>query len=319
MGGLLTGMTSKVISLVHAKGHTVIIRNDGTGTISSGGIKIVVNGKQVDIVNPQDIEPQDTATLKFVPPELEMRSAKVSIFGASNFLSYTTDIIPHVSKVTTDTVALWHFDSVNATNHTLDNSQYHNDGYFNTSGIDVNSNVVSGIFGSALEFDGINDYVRCGNHSSLNFTGEITVGLWPKPKILKNWARFVAAPTTFIMPYTLSVGGTGGTSSNVQFGYTLNGVNYRSKTVSRLLTSGEWYHVVGVGYGDGTIKIYVDGSEQSLAYVDPINHGPGKGLLIGNRQDFQTQPDMSYNGTIDEVQIWNRALTQEEIIDSIYG
>jgi beta-galactosidase len=113
------------------------------------------------------------------------------------------------------------------------------------------------------------------------------------------------------MPYTLSVGGIGGTNANVQFGYNVSGKNYRNKTSSASLTAGDWHHVVGVGYGDGRVKIYINGVEQSLTTVEAVNYVSGEGLYIGNRQD--NHQSVRFNGTIDEVKIYNRALSVEEI------
>jgi len=49
------GQTSKTIKLVKAKAHTVIVQNLGEDTIASDEIKVVVNGEQVEIANPQVI------------------------------------------------------------------------------------------------------------------------------------------------------------------------------------------------------------------------------------------------------------------------
>ncbi len=190
-----------------------------------------------------------------------------------------------------------------------DSSGYGNDGnlYGDTSWI------TDCISGNCLGFEGDGgDYVDCGGDSSLNFTGPITISVWVKPgnNTGKQWARFVTVPNTFAMPYVL---GLGGETTRVQFGYNFTGENYRNRTSLALLTEGNWHHVVGVGYGNGAIKIYVDGVESSLTTVEEINYTSGTNLYIGNRQDNHAQT--RFNGTIDEVKIWNRALTEEEIIE----
>jgi parallel beta-helix repeat protein len=203
-------------------------------------------------------------------------------------------------------VGYWAMDWYNTTG-VYDNSTWNNFGTFQ-NGIGTD-NITDGKYGNALEFDGVNDYVNCIG-PSLNFTGAITVDVWVNPKnnTGKQWARFVTAPDNFNMPYALSLGGE---KTRVQFGYKLNGVNYRNRTGTGLLTEGNWHHVVGVGYGNGTIKIYVDGIERSLTTVENITYISGTGVYLGNRQDYHDQA--RFNGTIDEVRIWNRALSPEEI------
>jgi hypothetical protein len=52
---------------------------------------------------------------------------------------------------------------------------------------------VKGKVGEALEFDGVDDYVNCGNDSSLDFTSEITLEAWAKPVITNaNWPTVMA-------------------------------------------------------------------------------------------------------------------------------
>jgi len=46
----------------------------------------------------------------------------------------------------------------------------------------------SGRFGSALQFDGVDDYVDCGNGASLNITTAVTVEAWVNP-LYSGWTR----------------------------------------------------------------------------------------------------------------------------------
>lgn len=81
----------------------------------------------------------------------------------------------------TSLVGLWHFDG-----DALDSSGNDNDGdvYGATAG-------VPGKFGNALSFDGVNDYVDCGNDASLDITTAITIEAWVYPKSagLNNYGR----------------------------------------------------------------------------------------------------------------------------------
>ncbi len=98
---------------------------------------------------------------------------------------------------------------------------------------------VAGKFGGALKFDGVDDYVDCGNGPSLNITGDLTVSAWVYPtagghntaRILDKssgvnladpgYKFYLRVADNYIM--SLSVGGT---SQNTTARLTLNSWNY---------------------------------------------------------------------------------------------
>ena len=310
VGGILTGSISKIISLVNAKAHRVVVRNDGTDTIASDEISVSVNSQEVVPINPQDIEPQDTVTLRFVPPELDMRSAKVVVLGPSNTLSYTTDIVPHESRVTSDTIGLWYFNSVNASDYTLDESSYHNDGLL--TNMDPATDLVEGRFSQALEFDGSNDYVNVADSPSLDISGnQISIESWFKTSKVHDgaivWKSYSTYNPTYGFSYFGSVYGsiigritnsTGDTKS-VGFGW---------------VADGQWHHLV-MTYNGSVINLYMDGKLKTSTTLNGNILPFTSNVIMGDRETDH----MYFNGTIDEVHILNRALTQEEILDGIYG
>ena len=82
-------------------------------------------------------------------------------------------------------VGKWLFDD-GAGDVTNDSSGKGNDGEIH------GAQWVGGKFGEALEFNGVSDYVDCGNDASLNITDEITVAAWIKiPQPTKNFQMFV--------------------------------------------------------------------------------------------------------------------------------
>ena len=76
------------------------------------------------------------------------------------------------------------------------------------------------------------------------------------------------------------------------------------------LTPGQWYHIAGT-YDGAEARVYVDGTLDSTAaqsVVPLTNPGP---LFLGQRGD--NQAFAFYEGLLDEVSIYNRALTAEEV------
>ena len=168
---------------------------------------------------------------------------------------------------------------------------------------------VDGISGKALEFDGVDDYVNSGNSASLRLTGDkITISAWVKAD------AFLTNPdsstiVTKTSAYYLQIDGSG----YIKFRPKSSGTYLIS---TNLITTGSYYYVVGT-YEGVNEKIYINGIEDktnSLTgnILDSANH-----VGIGMNLDAGGNPYVNYNrqfdGIIDDVRIYNRALTPAEI------
>lgn len=84
---------------------------------------------------------------------------------------------------------------------------------------------------------------------------------------------------------------------------------------STISSLGNGFHHIVVTADGTTLRMYIDGAlEVSTAY-DGTALAKGTGDLIGNRRYYSTQPTLynAPNGTIDQLRIFNRAVTQDEI------
>jgi len=209
-------------------------------------------------------------------------------------------------------VGLWHLDEGTGTNAS-DSSGNNNGGTIYGATWAGSGN---GMFGDALSFDGTDDYVEVADSSSLDLTGSITV---------EGWINL----TSFSQPATVAAkwkdtGGTNGrgylltvaTDGTPRFYISTDGSNYPRATGSALSLN-TWYHLAGT-YDGTSIKLYVNGT---LVATTPqagamfLNSEP---LLIGANDGYGGTARKFTNGVIDEVRIWDRALTITEIADN-YG
>ena len=164
-----------------------------------------------------------------------------------------------------------------------------------------------GKHGSALSFDGVNDYVNCGNKSVFNLTGAMTFAAWVVPgsgineKTIVSKTGTTAAQTTFWMDIRKS-------NSWIYFGgYTSGGVAAYT-TVNYNFTPGVWYYVAGTD--DGTnLSIYVNGIKIKTATSQTRVSGSWN-VEIGRRGSTLLQ---GWDGAIDDARIYNYARTEEEI------
>ncbi|MGW0212491.1 exo-alpha-sialidase [Streptomyces sp. NPDC003233] len=172
-----------------------------------------------------------------------------------------------------------------------------------------------GVFGGALRFDGTDDAVR------LPFRSELPLGT--KDFTASLWFRYTA--TTGEQPL-LWMGGIGTTqpqvwvrgepaNNRIQGLITVrNGAVAPQTTYVRTDTAyndGQWHHLV-LRRGGGRLSLFVDGTEKSVADIPgSVSRNSPFGVHIGQRMDSRA----FFTGAIDEVHVWDRALTDAELAD----
>ena len=161
---------------------------------------------------------------------------------------------------------------------------------------------------NGLSFDGINDRIDCGNDPSVQITGNtITLEAWIYPTAWKPniWEGNIIDKEQWTPEagYMLRCGDNGRVNFNIgNFGW--NELNTGANT----LVLNQWQHVAGT-YDGSMMRVYVDG-----VLIDSL----ATTTSIGNTTEHLTIGDNSFSGrnfdgTIDEVRIWNIQRTQAEL------
>jgi hypothetical protein len=163
--------------------------------------------------------------------------------------------------------------------------------------------------GGAYQFDGVNDYLRVKDHSSLNPTTQLTLGCWFKTAGNCAGKRLMAKyfdGTT--RDYDLHLD----SDSTIRMQFAVNNAHVAidSDVVAVL---GQWYQVT-VTFSSGTARIYVDGVLKKTASVgSPLNNS-NEDLHIGCVSSAGSRSSY-FNGTIDQVFVYSRALSSAEVTD----
>lgn len=208
-------------------------------------------------------------------------------------------------------VAEWHFDEGSGS-VLKDSSGNGNDGVI------YGATWVEGKYGKALSFDGVDDYVDCGNDVSFD---DIAV------KTLVFRVNLNAQTGTGVGSHFLNKGSSNGwfistdpSKNRNIFGQGFSITNGRWSFPQFSLN--KWHHIVVV-YNRQLVTndpvIYVDGvSQTATEYSTPsgtANSDAGNNLLISADPSF----DRWVDGSIDEVRIYNRALNADEIKELYEG
>ena len=173
------------------------------------------------------------------------------------------------------------------------------------NGIIVGPTIKQGRYGAALKFDGVNDYVNCGPDASLNPTDAIRVETWIK---LDAASEGKSSSIPIIRRNDAYLLRRDGVVNGGYFSFFIyDGTSWELGVNSGFSPAfGVWYHIVGT-YDGQHVKIYVNGRFKGSSVrtgAMPLN---GNNTVIGFwNTDF-------FPGLIDEVRIYNRALSKEEI------
>jgi len=160
-----------------------------------------------------------------------------------------------------------------------------------------------------LEFDGTDDSVDCGNHSSLNITESLTIGLWANYTGLNTWGAIVHKGPGGTPP-TSGYGVMQTDTSGQLVFWVGDGSSASSKTLSNFYQLNVWYYIVFVYENGQGGKIYkngvlIDNTLADIGAIDPSNQP----LKIGQNDGWGDY----HTGYIALIQIYNRALTALEI------
>jgi len=190
-------------------------------------------------------------------------------------------------------IGWWKFDDL-LSNEAADSTENSNNGT-----LQGDARKATWELGGAVELDGDGDFVEISSESDFDVTNGLTLTAWVKAKALKNDMKIISKGSAFCFGreydsdfLTFSCAGIG-----------------RQITGSMNVFDLEWHHVAAV-YDGTSESIYVDGildnSKPASGNIIPNDEN----LLIGNTSIMS---DVEWWGEIDDVRIYNRAVSQEEL------
>jgi len=198
-----------------------------------------------------------------------------------------------------DLVGYWKFDEGKGV-VALDSSERQNDAA-------VHAEWTSGKLGSAVNFDGKSGLVEMPEADCLNITGAITISAWIKPDEQKNDLPMIAAKIGSQGKYIFRLG-----KDLHLYGIFFKGTERTATIRSDKPLSKDWHHaaVTCDPLKTGKLKLYVDGeTAKSQDCRENWGDPAGRALTISGAGN------QAFSGSVDEVRIYNRALSGNEIQD----
>ncbi len=219
------------------------------------------------------------------------------------------------------TVLMFNFDNSsvigeNAT-YAVDVSKYGNNGTL------INGtawNCTNAKYGCALQFDGVNDYVNLSTSTNLNIPSNITISMWINTKeqvatehqiVISKVDNSLAATQEWQIVLR-------GDTGKIRF-YGFNPSGQWDRASSSTLSINTWTYFVGV-YNGSSMDVYINGNLDDGTLTGTIYsslRSTTQPIRIG--AEGRLDQGLEFNGSIDEVRIWNRSLSTAEIQQHYYS
>jgi len=232
----------------------------------------------------------------------------------SRYLSLSVDSVVVTEDDTTtvdfqlipafDLVGFWRFEETSGTT-AYDSSGSHNDGVLHGP---VST---SGRIDLGYKFDGMDDYIEVPGSVSLDgITEAITLIAWVKVpsgirySVFSRWVYVDGDERSFVFDIE---------NEKLLFGLSGDGIGGKFLNSANTVTLKQWTHVAATSDGV-TMKIYINGELDPNTETPPaVIHPSSADLHIGRWMIGPEVWHYPFDGTMDEVKIYNRALSADEI------
>jgi hypothetical protein len=166
-----------------------------------------------------------------------------------------------------------------------------------------------GKYGSALSFDGVNDWVTVNDANALDFTTGMTVEAWVYPTAngSGSWRNVLIKERPGGEVYNLYANA----DANTPVAYVVRAADPSSPLDARgtsQLPSNTWTHLA-VTYDGTTLRLFVNGTQVGSRAVSGALLTSNGALRFGGNSVWGE----FFQGRLDEIRLYNRALTVSEI------
>ncbi|MBI3880058.1 MAG: immunoglobulin domain-containing protein [Verrucomicrobia bacterium] len=175
---------------------------------------------------------------------------------------------------------------------------------------------VGGKIGQAFSFDGVDDFMQMVPSSSLNVGTNVglTIECWIKPKTatgrqpLVEWESGGNVGTQFWFVDTPNIGTLYADLVDT------NGTSHIINSPSGVVTTNNYQHVaVAYDKASGGAKLYYNGAVVASANLGTFTPQTSFNLYIAKRRPLNAGPIHLYQGALDELSLYGRALSEAEV------
>jgi len=252
--------------------------------ISAGTYKVFINGIQAS-------SSMDGTTIKEFPFLKTVAPSSIELYG--NSVIYFDDVKLYNTK---NLVAYYPF-----------NGNSNDESGNGNHGTEEGATLTADRFGnpdSAYSFDGVNDVITIPQVYALNMENNLSISVWVKPNIEQNAMVLGKSNYSTATNYLIRT-----TNSNF--------IEYAHKTRNfsdnNPLNIGQWNHIAVVSHSTGEREIYINNSLSTFASQPDAYGIVTNAISIGAAYYFGSYFAEFFNGSIDDIRIYNTALSASEV------
>jgi hypothetical protein len=172
------------------------------------------------------------------------------------------------------------------------------------NGTTLNTTWATGKYGNALSFNGTNSWVTANNAAALNLTNRMTLEAWVYPTTTNGWRTVIMREPN--ANYYLDSSNGSFTGAGPSAG--VNNGTFQDVYGSSSLPVNTWSHLAATWDGT-TLRVYVNGTQVASKAISQTTVTTTSPLRIGGNSTWGEY----FAGKIDEVRVYNRALSMSEI------
>ena len=165
--------------------------------------------------------------------------------------------------------------------------------------------------GKAYSFDGVNSFIKVLNSSHPTGDFDITYSVWINCSDLNQDRSIISVG----LPYGLNARSGIHKYNSGNLVYVVNGTDYIS---SYLSTLSQWHHIV-FSKSSTLVSVYIDGIYFEQGNLLSALNITINDINFGGNGDNQYNNGEHFQGLIDDIGIWNRVLTDQEISNLYNG
>jgi hypothetical protein len=212
-------------------------------------------------------------------------------------------------NIVTDGLVLY-LDAANTKSYVSGSTTWNNIAGFSNNGTLVNGPTFNSANRGSIVFDGVNDYVNCGN--SLDQNGPLTIMSWIYTTTVSSGARAIISNCNAggnQQDYVLEINRTAG-KVGAFWGDVILLVSNQSLLIN------QWYYVGFVrsgSIGNWNLNIYINGTNDSSTTTSVNPNATNAGTSIGRAGDVNSQ---YFSGRISNTVLYNRTLSASEVLQN---
>jgi hypothetical protein len=222
-------------------------------------------------------------------------------------------------KVITDGLVLY-LDAANPKSYVSGSTAWRDISKGGNNGTLINGPTYSSVNGGSIVFDGVNDYVNVNDIQNLftTYNDSITYEVWSYTPTEAQWhdSTIGGSGTNIISRGTYpGYNGLGRLSTDNVVAAYYRGSTSGTASASFTITRNRWYHLVSIWNGFRA-ELYVDGILRSTNNTSLVGNPTTGVISIARQRALGGNNGGWYQGSLNGIKIYNRALTAEEILQN---